>query len=190
MGNHESGGEKTFVDLFHYPGNGRWYREDMHGIRFIMLDFLSPLEKGSEQFNWLEAQLKSPPGKNKFTAVIMHKPLMSSGNHGNEKWKPAKDLETLFKERKVDIIIAGHDHDYERLEKDGIVHVVTGGGGAGLYSKESENQYSKVFAEVNNYCMLSVCGGALKVEVFDISDKLIDSFEIKSEPAAAPGDKK
>lgn len=186
LGNHEEGGEKTFVDLFRYPGNGRWYRADLHGIRFIMLDYLAPLEKGSEQFKWLEAELKSPMGANKFTAIVVHKPLLSSGKHWDEKWKAARDLEPLLRKHKVALYLAGHDHDYERLEKDGIVHIVAGGGGADLRPMGSKSQYSKIFAEANNYCLLSVCGGTLKGEAFDINDKLIDSFEIQAGTVTQP----
>ncbi|MBU2575430.1 MAG: metallophosphoesterase [Elusimicrobia bacterium] len=184
LGNHEEGGEKTFNDIFRYPGNGRWYRAGLHGIRFIMLDVLSPLEKSSEQFKWLEAELNSPMNTNKFTAIVVHKPLMSSGRHWNEKWGPAKDLEALFMKYKVAVVLAGHDHNYERLEKDGLVCIVTGGGGADLRAQESKSQYSRIFAETNNYCVLSVCGEALKAEVFDINDKLIDSFEIPASTTA------
>ncbi len=184
MGNHESGGEAVFKELFHYPGNGRWYGADLHGIRFLMLDSLSPLEAGSEQFKWLEAELVSRPPEDKFTAVIVHTPLLSSGEHGDKKGKAAVDLEALFEKYKVALVLAGHDHDYERLERNGIVYIVTGGGGATLRPQRSKNRYSKIFADTNNYCMLSVCGDTLKAEVFDLSDKRLDSFEI---PASSSG---
>lgn len=129
LGNHETGGEKTFIDLFRYPGNGRWYSEELYGIRFVMLDYLSPLEKDSVQYKWLEKELQAAAGRNKFKVIVTHKPLLSTGRHGHDKWKPAADLEKLFKERGVDLLLAGHDHNYERLEKDGLVHVVAGGGG-------------------------------------------------------------
>ncbi|MDO8805251.1 MAG: metallophosphoesterase [Elusimicrobiota bacterium] len=178
MGNHEKGGEKTFGELFRFPGNGRWYRADVHGVRFFMLDFLSPLEKGSEQYKWLEAGLASPAGADKFTVIVVHKPLMSSGAHRNEKWRAAADFEALIRKYRVALVLAGHEHNYERLEKDGIVYIVTGGGGAPLYPLGSKNQYSRAFSEASHYCLLSLCGGVLKGEVFDISDTLIDSFEI------------
>ncbi|MDD5209689.1 MAG: metallophosphoesterase [Elusimicrobiales bacterium] len=186
LGNHELKGEKFFADLFRNPGNGRWYREDLRGIRFIMLDYLSPLEKGSEQYKWLEKELQAPAGVNKFKVIVMHKPLMSTGRHGHEKWKAAAGLEKLFKERGVDLVLAGHDHDYERLEKDGLVHLVAGGGGAPLRRQYYKNPASKIFASVHHYCLLSVCGEVLKGEVFDIENKLIDSFEIHAKKTPAP----
>ncbi len=189
LGNHETGGEKTFIKLFGFPGNGRWYRAESGGIRFIMLDYISPLEKGSEQFSWLEKELGPGSGKAKFTVIAMHKPLWSTGAHGHDKWKPAEALEKLFLERGVNLVISGHDHDYERLEKNGLVQLVTGGGGAGLRPQAFKNPYSKVFKKAYNYCLISLCGNALKVEVYGIDEKLIDSFEIQAGTAdsALPG---
>ena len=185
MGNHELGGEAVFKELFRYPGNGRWYSAGLHGIRFLMLDSLSRLEAGSEQFKWLEAELNSRAPEYKFTAVIIHTPLLSSGEHGNAKGVFAKDLEALFEKYKAAIVLAGHDHDYERLEKNGVVYIVTGGGGATLRPQRLKNKYSKLFAGTNNYCMLSVCGAELKAEVFDLGDRRIDSFEVRASSAPA-----
>lgn len=186
LGNHELKGEKFFFDLFRSPGNGRWYREDLRGIRFIMLDYLSPLGKKSGQFKWLEKELLAPAEGTRFKVIVMHKPLLSTGRHGHEKWKAAADLEKLFKERGVDLVLAGHDHDYERLEKDGLVHVVAGGGGAPLRRQYYKNPASRIFASVHHYCLLSVCGEVLKGEVFDIENKLIDSFEVRAKKPPAP----
>ena len=187
LGNHEAGGESVFTSLFSNPGNGRWYSEDVGGIRFIMLDYLSPLGKEDLQYKWLDGELKAPAGGNKFTVVIVHKPLLSTGYHGHEKWESAGDLGKLFRERGVALVIAGHDHDYERLEKDGLVQLVTGGGGgAGLRGQRYKSPYSKIFAKVNHYCLISVCGEVLKVEAFDLDNKLIDTFEIRSKQSAVP----
>lgn len=186
LGNHEAGGEKFFTDLFHYPGNGRWYSRELRGARFIMLDYISPLGKDSPQYKWLQTELLAPAGVNKFKVIVMHKPLLSTGRHGDEGWKPAADLEKLFKERGVDLVLAGHDHDYERLEKDGIVHIVAGGGGAPLRRQYFKNPSSKIFASVHHYVLLSVCGETLKGEVFDIENKIIDTFTIQAKKPPAP----
>jgi len=186
LGNHEKGGEKFFTDLFAYPGNGRWYSRELRGVRFVMLDYLSPLGKDSLQYKWLQAELSAPAGGNKFKVIVMHKPLLSTGRHGDEGWKAGADLEKIFKASGVDLVLAGHDHDYERLEQDGITHIVAGGGGAPLRGQYFKNPHSKVFASVHHYALLSVCGETLKGEVFDIENKLIDTFEIKARKPPAP----
>ncbi len=187
LGNHEKGGVGEFESLFHYPGNGRWYAAGVPGVRFLVLDYLSPMGKGSAQYDWLKGELGKPRGADKFVVVVMHKPLMSTGPHGRDKWPARRDLEKLFRARGVDLVISGHDHDYERLERGGLTQVVTGGGGAPLRPEAFKSPYSRVFLETYNYTLLSVCGGTLKLEAFDQDGKPIDSFTLKARAAGKPG---
>lgn len=186
LGNHEKGGVGEFESLFHYPGNGRWYAAEAPGARFIVLDYLSPMGKGSAQYKWLEEELRKPRGADKFVVVVMHKPLMSTGPHGRDKWPAGGDLEKLFRARGVELVISGHDHDYERLERGGLTQVVTGGGGAPLRPEAFKSPYSKVFLETYNYTLLSVCGDTLKLEAFDQDGRPIDSFTLKARNAGKP----
>jgi acid phosphatase type 7 len=39
----------------------------------------------------------------------------------------------ILKKHKVDLVLSGHDHLYQRGERDGVRYIVTGGGGASLY---------------------------------------------------------
>ena len=40
----------------------------------------------------------------------------------------------MFAAAGVDLVLSGHDHNYQRFAGvDGVTYVVTGGGGAGLY---------------------------------------------------------
>jgi acid phosphatase type 7 len=93
-------------------------------------------QSGSRQEKWLRADLAAHP-----TACSMayfHKPLFSSGaTHGND-----HELKTLWQalyDGNVDVVVGGHDHDYERFApqtpdgvpdaKRGIREFVVGTGG-------------------------------------------------------------
>jgi predicted phosphodiesterase len=181
LGNHEKGGEKFFTEHFPMPGNGRWFSADHYGVHFILLDVLAPMDEDSEQIKWLEAQLKAArPNGAKFVVVSMHFPIYTTGGHSGEKWKARSMLERMFIEHGVDMVISGHDHDYERLERGGIVYVVSGGGGAPLRKEKTHSEFSRFFAAVNNYCALSVKGDVLTLDAFDIDDKQIDTVSVKA----------
>jgi hypothetical protein len=61
----------------------------------------------------------------------MHRPPYSSGSHGSTKSTHVA-FTPLFVEHEVDLVLAGHDHNYERTQAiDGVSYVVTGGGGRG-----------------------------------------------------------
>ncbi|MCX5784463.1 MAG: metallophosphoesterase [Elusimicrobia bacterium] len=180
-GNHEGNGKNYFRQL-EIPGNKKWYSLDRNGINFIILDSESALGKGSEQYNWLAAQLSTSSGKNLFTAVIMHIPVFTSGKHGSDR-ELAASLVPLFEKYGVDIVFAGHDHDYERLYKDGVCYIVTGGGGAPLYDLKKKNPYSQLFLKKYNYCVLSVSEDGLSINVFDEENKRLDSFIVPKRKA-------
>ena len=158
-----------------------WYSTDLHGIHFAVLDSETPFWKGTPQYKWLQNDLKkaaAAPG-NKFLAVLLHRPVYSTSEHGTmDPPIVAEALVPLFEEYGVDAVFSGHDHDYERSYKNGIYYVVAGSGGAPLHGQISTNTVSQVFAKSYNYLTISLAAGTIKAEVYDDSDKPIDAFEI------------
>lgn len=65
---------------------------------------------GSEQDRWLRADLAAHP--NVCTLAYWHKPRWSSGDHGSGASAP---LFQAIYDYGVDIVLSGHDHDYERF---------------------------------------------------------------------------
>src|SRR6266403_96295 len=93
-------------------------------------------EAGSPQEKWLRADLTAHPAA--CTLAYWHKPLFSSGGaHGND--LTVKPLFQALFDNNADVVIGGHDHDYERFApqtpdgtadpKRGIREFVVGTGG-------------------------------------------------------------
>lgn len=88
------------------------------------------INPGSDQYNWLESQLKEAQLSSMFTFIIMHHSPYSSGPHGfppgetentdNQSGYPLRDLTGLFMKYGVDAVISGHDEIWERSEIQGI----------------------------------------------------------------------
>jgi hypothetical protein len=69
-------------------------------------------ESGSPQEKWLRADLGAHPAA--CTLAYWHKPLFSSGSaHGDD--PTVKPLWQALYEANADVIVNGHDHDYERF---------------------------------------------------------------------------
>jgi len=166
-----------FFRNFPYLAPKRWYSVERGGVHFIVLDCYSKLEPGSPQYGWLEANLKAAGNKTGFTAVILHNALYSSGYHLPEP-KLVQDLVPLLEKYGVDIVFSGHDHHYERSYRNNIYYIISGGGGAELRGRKRANPYSQVFQKLNHFCLISVTGKAMKIDVYDINSKLIDSFKL------------
>ena len=130
-----------FGSLAGTPGQG-WYAYDMGAWRVYALnsncDAIGGCGAGSPQETWLAADLAANPRQ--CVAAIWHHPLFSSGMHGNSAATLAlwQDLYAAG----ADVVINGHDHDYERFAPQtpdgtadpatGIREFVVGTGGAEL----------------------------------------------------------
>jgi acid phosphatase type 7 len=146
VGNHELArgehtGEVAFLryfatveeghDLDRLYGSFRW-----GDTRFFVLNAMDRWT-GDERA-WLKAELDraaDEPGLRHRFAVLHWSPW-SSGPHGNNPALENGEVVTMMHDRKVDLVLAGHDHAYERGEGKGLKYVVTGGAGAPLYPKK------------------------------------------------------
>lgn len=153
-GNHEYR-NKDAAAYFQYfgaqagqAGKG-WYSVDFAGWHIIALNSNLPLGDSSPQLKWLQQDLAHrPPG---CLLAFWHHPRFSSGEHGNTLFMdPA--WQTLV-QAGADLILTGHDHDYERFapmnafaeEVDtGTREFVVGTGGALLRAPEQLKPNSEV----------------------------------------------
>lgn len=107
-------------------------------------------KKGSPQEQWLKADLAAH--SNKCTLVYWHHPRFSSGEHGSN-----SDYDAFWQnlyEAGVEIVLNGHDHDYERFAPQdpngkidrvrGIRQFVVGTGGKSLYQFKTVETNSEV----------------------------------------------
>ena len=63
----------------------------------------------------------------------MHRPPYSSGYHGSD-MRLRQLLAPVVEKHHVQLVLAGHDHSYERTKPmNGVLYVTTGGGGVGTY---------------------------------------------------------
>jgi hypothetical protein len=175
LGNHDLPPE-LYLDNFDLPHNERWYSLEVDGRHFVVLDSTSDLTPGSEQYQWLEAKLG--PIADDFAAVVFHHPVLSTGSHGDELGLGSV-LIPLFEQYDVELVLNGHDHDYERSFKDGTYYVVTGGGGAPLRQQAGGSPYSQVFKSTYHFCTLSAAAGGVTFEAFDLDLRSIDRFTIE-----------
>jgi len=112
-GNHEYYTPKA-APYFAYFGAraGRgYYSLEMNGWHIVSLDSnLAPAEHAA-QLAWLRADLASHPAR--CTLAFWHHPLYSSGGHGSI--PTMRDAWRLLQEAGAELVLSGHDHDYERF---------------------------------------------------------------------------
>lgn len=128
-----------------------------------------------QQRKWLEGALAASSAT--WKVVALHRPLYSSGVHGgNRSLRVA--IEPLLRQYKVPLLLAGHDHDYERLEARGTVHIVAGGGGAYLRDFLLAQPESKVRKVSPNYLILEASPERLIITAYNEKNQVIDRVEL------------
>jgi predicted phosphodiesterase len=180
LGNHEGSGD-LYVDVFDLPSNTpspeRYYVAHYATALFIVLDqYTNAFSIGSPQYNWLEGVLSATASDPSIfhRIVLLHHGPFDSGPHGSN-MTVRDNLTPLFEQHGVDIVFTGHDHCYERSTVEGVKYVVTGGGGAPLYSP-SGAWWTEVAESVLHYCLLDIHGPLLAFEARRLDGTVLDSF--------------
>lgn len=164
--------------VFDLPNNERWYSFDWGDVHFVGLD---TEQMGGEQTHWLIDDLT----KNKlpWTVVYLHKPPYSSGVHASD-MAVREAFAPIFEKFKVPVVLAGHDHHYERSKpQNGVTYFVTGGGGAGTYPVEA-SEFSAVAQEVVQMLYLNATAERLEVHAIDGTGTEYDQLVVTKDGAA------
>ena len=122
VGNHENEPGYGFTPYEHrFDSDGQiesevfWYSRDVPGVHMVFMSTEHDYEPGSTQYTWLEQDLSSVNRDvTPFVIVYGHKPMYSSNSYHGSEIELRAALESLYVEQEVDLVIAGHDHFYER----------------------------------------------------------------------------
>lgn len=137
LGNHDM---KPSMDeysrRFPYIEGGRYFQASYRNVDMFSVDTNQSVAPGSPQHAWLSQALADSTAAWKIVQV--HHPMMSvlSKFHYKETSRLPGDLGPLLAKHGVDLVVAGHEHWYERskaLNDAGTVQVTVGGGGGALY---------------------------------------------------------
>jgi len=182
VGNHDVGttrlGEEIYRKQFSLPEEKTYYAFRAGGILFVILDS----EKGKgrimdEQWSWLKNLLSS--SKERAKLIFLHRPLfvpMDSLKEGKamDRYPSDRDrLHQLFVRTEVKAVFAGDDHRYDRTEKEGITHVISGGGGAPII-------YFKEMGGFFHYVWVLVRKEKIEGEAVDPRGEIQDRFVIEN----------
>jgi hypothetical protein len=157
VGNHEyetpnAAGHFSYFGAAAGTAGQGWYSFDVGAWHLIALNSncnYVGCGSGTPQLDWLKADLAAHPAS--CTLAYFHHPRFSSGPHGNI--VPTAPFWTELYRAGADVVLGGHDHDYERFapqspiaESDrafGIREFVVGTGGRSHYDFGTTKPNSK-----------------------------------------------
>ncbi|MBA3234165.1 MAG: metallophosphoesterase [Propionibacteriales bacterium] len=180
LGDHDYGSGEQQEILRELSRQTSWYADQVGPVRMLVLD--SNRVDDPEQTRWLRDTLATPQPGGTWTVAAMHHPAYSAGYHGSDlavrqAWGP------LFAEYDVPLVLAGHDHDYQRsLPQDGVTYVVSGGG-AKLRPTGAE-AFTAVSASSLHYLDLLFYNDRIVGRAIDQQGHLLDEFTIERSVAS------
>jgi 3',5'-cyclic AMP phosphodiesterase CpdA len=192
----------TWWSVFPALKGERWYATDVTArVRVVALDTMSPLTTGSPQRAWLERELGALPASVQFVVVILHHPPVADIQTRVHVDHNPRPNEIALREYLGDaararparfVVIAGHIHNYERFLQDGIVYLVSGGGGGNPYEvdRTPADLYQGIDFPNYHYLRMTIDGHALKGEMYRLDEPaaptphftLKDTFEVDAPP--------
>ena len=161
----------------------RWYSVQVgSALRAIALDTDESLLPGSAQRSWLEKQLSSFAAQEKFVMLFLHHPPLADMESGDlASHNPRKnelelaDYLSVIAKKNPNVhllVVAGHIHNYERLEKDGVLYLVSGGGGAKPYlvTRSAEDHFSAKNPVNFHYLRMTLEPTRLHIDMLRLTD--------------------
>ncbi len=189
-GNHEynTAGARPYFEAFALPHNNpagteRYYSFDWGPLHVAALDSNTSLEV---QKRWLEADLAASQAPWKL--VMVHHPPYSTGEHRSD--LDVRALGPVFEKHGVDLVLSGHDHDYERTQPlvagkpvapdtpGAVTYMVVGSGGAGLRDWASDAAPWTAFRDntEHGYLEVQIDEGTLVAQFVTPDGSVVDTF--------------
>lgn len=205
LGNHENEqvdgnpiGYVAYLTRLALPPPESWYSFDYGEARFVA--FNSHQFSDPEQMDWFTSTLKSArmDKKVRWLIVFQHHPLYSSNVRRLNNQPLIDAVRSVLDTYQVDLVFAGHNHNYERSyplrgatvaqsgpgpyrKSSGVVFTISGGGGKSLYEFVEEQPAITAYRESSpHYLRVRVTKKELQVEAVRTLDKTVaDSFTIQ-----------
>jgi acid phosphatase type 7 len=172
----------------------RWYTLALGShVLIVGLDSNTSLLPGSPQRSWLEQQLQALPPQVRFVMLFLHHPPVADEGfllvRPNERSLTALLAPLAARSGARFIVVSGHIHNYERFERDGVVYVVSGGGGARPHPviRGSADLYRAHLTPNFHYLRFTLGDGRLSAQMVRLEDSrapsphvwaVRDSFEV------------
>lgn len=191
-GNHEILATNYFAQ-FGFPGNEQWFDVRYGSMHVVSLNdtVINQNVRENDQPAFIRSTLGSSEAD--WKVAVHHQPTYSTCTRHNSNLELRRQWEAAIKEVGTDVVLAGHNHIYERSKSlavndqgqtdvvpmgDGTLYLVSGGAGAPLY-RESENQWFGDVANPTEHFIIGEFGpDKATFTARDLNGNVIDSWEI------------
>jgi predicted phosphodiesterase len=179
LGNHDDPAERSY-EKFNMKGQNYYtFKAPQGGVRFFALDS-NYMDK--KQLDWLEKELQAAGSD--WKVCFCHHPLYSSGmKHGPDE-ELRGILEPLLVKYHVDVVLAGHEHFYERILPQHDIHYFISGAAGQLRRGNIEQSPldARGFDQDLHFMLFEIAGDELYFQTVSRAGKTVDSGSFKRAP--------
>jgi len=165
-----------YFDAFElYDEPSTYFSFDYAGVHFTLLNSEEQYNEGritGTQYDWLVDDLTDTSRSMKF--VFAHEPLYPLKHIRSAMDRNMTEnvrLQQLFEDKNVTLFAAGHDHLFDRLTVNGVVHLIAGGGGAPLYNTLWGSAY-------HHYLKIDVSTSQVDFTAIDLSGVVREQYQL------------
>lgn len=184
VGNHDDSPQRYFERYFVtdlYAAGPRYYRQDYGDVRFVAMDSEVEIGRGSAQWNFIEQSLAEGDALGMWMVLSLHRPPYSSGQHGSDLAMRAI-VDELAPKYGVEIVLAGHDHDYERSHPiHGVTHIVAASAGATI-RPVNPSAFTAMLRTEPHIVIFDVEKDRLTGRTLNLQGETFDAFVIADNP--------
>ncbi len=171
LGNHDEPAQR-FYEHFNMEGK-EYYRFTKGNVAFYALNsnYMDP-----KQVKWLEDELARDTSKWKIT-FHHHPPYSSGGKHGSDT-SLRKVIEPIFLKYGINMVLAGHDHFYERVKPQKGIYYFVSGAGAKLRKGDVKNNSpltEKFFDRDMSFMLAEIVDDQFYFQVISRTGQTVDS---------------
>ncbi len=186
IGNHDLGNRGYYTRFFFldkWVGGRSFFYTDWGNVRFVSMDVTIICERRCRQYRFVQAALAEAAKADKLIVMFMHNPPYSSGEHGSD-LQLREVVGELAKRYGVELVITGHDHDYERTKSiAGTTYIVSGSAGAPIRPVHPQ-AFTDATRTEPHYVLVDVDRNQIALRAVNLRGEVFDSAVI---PANPPG---
>jgi hypothetical protein len=134
------------------------------------------------QVEWLDRELARSTAR--WRIVYGHHPIRSNGRYGDNATFVAELLPVLA--GRVDLYLAGHEHDMQVLSPEDGVHFVISGAGGKSIRETSPGPTTRFAASAFGFTVLDIDAERIRVRMLDQEPRTLYEMEIVTPPETAP----
>jgi len=203
-GNHDAASPTMFSNLWDLPktGSTNLYYSFRYG-NTIFISLNSNDTSNTTQFSWLKSTLATAASDPTiiWKVVSFHHAFFNTGSHTGDMDNARTSWWKAFDDYGVDLVLNGHDHNYQRTYPinlkaspvgtpvaqygsntgEGRLQIISGGAGAGLYSENASSADYWSIAKFNktyNYVFFNVQGCKITITDYDQTNAVVETLTL------------